>query len=111
MFTELYLKTTDPTTKWTDLFQPKWFPLWIFSILYHLFLYTIFANLVSFVFLGRSLSMNINKRLIFCLLIILLFGYFGRMHYVKDIYKGYHYDKEKAKLHIDKFFISWVFLG
>jgi hypothetical protein len=111
MFTELYLKTTDPTTQWIELFQPYWFSLFLFSVIYHIFLYTGFANLVSFVFLGHLLSLAINIRLVLCLLVIMIVGYFGRIQYVKDIYKGYKYNREKTRKHTDQFFISWVFLG
>jgi len=41
----------------------------------------------------------------------LLFGYFGRIQYVKDLYKGYHHNREATRRHTDQFFISWVFLG
>jgi hypothetical protein len=111
MFTELYLKTTNPTTQWIELFQPYWFSLWIFSVFYHILLYTGFANLVSFVFLGRLLSLAVNQRLVLSLFVIMMIGYFGRIQYVKDIYKGYEYDREKTRQHTDQFFISWIFLG
>jgi hypothetical protein len=74
-------------------------------------LYTGFANLVSYVFWGRLLSAAVQTRFVVSLFVILLFGYFGRMLYVEDLYRGYHYNKEKTREHADKFFISWVFLG
>jgi len=111
MFGELYLKTTDPHFRWQQLLEAPLLYMWILSVLYHIILYTCFANLVSYVFLGRLLSLAVNQRFIACVSVILLFGYFGRIQYVKDLYKGYHHNREATRRHTDQFFISWVFLG
>jgi hypothetical protein len=110
MFTELYLHSTDPTICLERMIREN-SGLLILSILFHTIIYSSFINLVSFIFLGKILSTMINIRLVIALLIIMSFGYIGRFYHVKDIYKAYGENIEKAREHIDKFFISWVFIG
>jgi hypothetical protein len=81
------------------------------SVIFHTLLYAVFLNLGSFIFQGKILSSVINIRLLGVLLLIMSLGYIGRMYHVREIYHAYGENLEKAKKHIDKFFISWVFLG
>ena len=110
MFTELYLRTTDPKVCIYKIIREN-SGLLLLSILFHTILYSSFLNLVSFIFFGKILSLIINIRLIIILLIIMSIGYIGRMNHVKEIYKAYGENMEKSREHIDKFFISWVFIG
>jgi hypothetical protein len=41
----------------------------------------------------------------------MIFGYVGRHYEVKDIYNAYGKNMEKARAHIDKLFITWIFIG
>jgi len=111
MFTELYLITTDPTIPLSQWFQTK-FLFWIIvSILFHTFIYTLVINLTSFIFLNRFLAVGINTRLIAILIPFMFVGYLARYWHVQDIYKAYDGDKEKTRNHLDKLYISWLFIG
>jgi len=110
MFTELYLHSTDPKISLERMIREN-YGLLILSILLHTIIYSSFLNLVSFIFFGKILSSIINIRLILTLLMIMSIGYIGRYYHVKDIYSAYGENMEKARAHIDQFFISWVFIG
>lgn len=110
MFTELYLRSTDPKTCLEKMIREN-LGLLLLSIIFHTIIYWSFLNLVSFIFLGKTLSTMMNIRLIITLLMIMSFGYIGRFYHVKDIYSAYGENMERTRAHIDKFFISWVFIG
>jgi len=111
MFTELYLQTTNPKLPFYELFGADIFFKIISSVILHTLIYTCFCNLVSYIFVGRLLSKNINIRLIISLLLIMFFGFFARFLHVKEIYKAYGYNLEKTKNHLDKLYITWVFIS
>ena len=111
MFASLYLQTTDPRLTVSQLFQGSILVGLILSILLHTTIYTSFFNLASYIFFGKLLSNIVNARLIGSLLLIMILGFYGRFLYVKNIYNAYNYDIQKAREHVDKFFISWVFLS
>lgn len=110
MFTELYLKTTDPKKSLSLLIREN-FVVILTSVIFHTIIYAAAFNLASFIFFGRLLYSTINSRLILSLLLIMSFGYIGRYYHVQEIYKTYGENKEKAKQHIDKLFIGWIFIG
>jgi hypothetical protein len=110
MFTELYLHTTDPRISLQKMIREN-YELLIVSIIFHTITYSSFLNLISFIFFGKILSSTINTRLLIVLLLIMSIGYIARFYHVKEIYNAYGGNIEKSREHIDKFFISWVFLG
>lgn len=110
MFTKLYINTTNPQHSLTDVLKNNYHAL-LLSIIFHTFIYILFINLFFFIFYGRTLKSSIQIRLIIVLLIIMSLGYIARHLHVQDIYKAYDKDVFKTREHIDKFFISWVFLG
>ena len=110
MFTELYLKTTDPNKSLSAYFRENLASI-LASVIFHTVIYVFTFNLASFIFLGRSLSSRVNTRLVLVLLFIMFFGYIGRFYHVKEIYKAYGYDKEKTRVHLDKLYIGWIFIG
>ena len=111
MLTELYLKTTDPSSTFQEVFlSPKFLFLILFSVLLHTFLYAAFFNLASWIFTGKLLSKTINFRLISSLMIIMFCGYIARMVHVRDIYSAYR-NLGDARNHVNAFFTSFVFLG
>jgi hypothetical protein len=110
MFTKLYLDTTNPKSSISQLFTQNAFSLFI-SIVLHTIVYSLFFNLASFIFYGSVLSSKINRRLIISLLIIMTFGYIARFYHVKDIYNAYDKDMEKTRNHLDKLYISWIFVA
>jgi hypothetical protein len=110
MFTKLYLDTTNPKLKLCELFKPKiLFPM-IGSIVFHTLVYTLFCNLVSYIFVNKLLSKQINTRLVVSLIIIMMFGFIARFYNVKDIYHTYR-NMKKTRNHLDKLFISWIFIS
>lgn len=110
MFTKLYLDTTNPNLTLSEMLSQNSYPILV-SVLFHTIVYVLFVNLAYSVFFGRLLSMKINSRLIFSLLIIMIFGYIARFYHVKDIYKAYNKDMSKVRTHLDQLFISWIFIA
>jgi len=111
MFTKLYLDTTNPKLPFSHLFEGKIFGPMTVSILLHTIVYTLFFNIISWVFYGKFLSNIINLRLVSSLIPIMFFGFIGRFIHVKDIYKGYNGNVEKTREYIDKHYISWIFIS
>ena len=110
MFTKLYLKTTDPRICMYKTLREN-ISMILISVIFHTLVYSSILNLASFIFLGKLLSTEINFRLITILFMIMLIGYIARIRHVKDIYHAYGENIDKARNHIDRFFISWVFIG
>jgi hypothetical protein len=111
MFTKLYLETTNPKLTLSGLFGPKILGPMIVSILVHTIVYTLFCNMVSWIFFGSILSNKINVRLLLCLVPIMIFGFIGRFIHVKDVCMAYNGNIEKTREYTDKHYISWVFLS
>jgi len=111
MFTKLYLETTNPKLSFSQMFGHKILGPMILSLLLHTIIYTFFCNMVSWIFLGSTLSKVINKRLIFSLIVIMVFGFFGRFFHVKEIYNAYRGNMERAREYTDKHYLSWVFIS
>lgn len=111
MFTKLYLETTNPKLTLSGLFGPKILGPMIVSIIVHTILYTLFTNMVSWIFFGSILSNKINMRLLVCLIPIMVFGFIGRFIHVKEVYQAYNGNMEKTREYTDKHYISWVFLS
>ena len=110
MFTDVYLRTTDPTVTFSQMIRASIEGI-VLSTLFHTLIYCIFANLASYVFLGAILSSTVQFRLAISLLLIMFFGYMARFFHVKEIFQAYHHDKEKTREHLDKLYISWIFIG
>ena len=111
MFTELYLQTTDPKLPFSQLISTPILTNMIVSIVFHTIVYASFVNLLSFIFTGKILSTSINYRLLVALLVIMTFGFIARFFHVKEIYKAYNNDLDKTRNHLDKLFISWIFIS
>lgn len=107
MFTDVYLTTTNPRLSLNELFRINV----LISVIFHTVLYTAFFNLASYIFLGKSLSTIVNIRLVVSLLIIMIVGFFARFLHVKEIYRAYNYDMTKTRAHLDKLYISWIFIS
>jgi uncharacterized membrane protein (DUF485 family) len=110
MFTDLYFKTTDPKMGFSDFVKENLRGISL-SILFHTLIYVLFLNLVSFIFLNKPLTLKINVKLVISLFIIMILGYIARFYQVKDIYQRYENNLEQTRKHIDKAYITWVFLG
>jgi len=111
MFTKLYLDTTNPKLELFQLFkQPIVFPM-IISIVFHTVIYVLFLNMVSYIFTGKNLSLQINIRLVVCLLFIMIFGFIARFFHVKEIYKAYNEDIGKTRIYLDNLYVTWIFIS
>jgi hypothetical protein len=111
MFTKLYLDTTNPKLRFYQLYQqPILIPM-ILSIVFHTIIYTLFVNLVSYIFLGKILSNTVNTRLVISLLFIMVFGFIGRFYHVKDVYQAYNENTEKTRDYLDKLYVTWIFIS
>lgn len=111
MFTELYLRTTDPDFRLLQFLEPRVFCMAVLSIALHAAAYVFFVNLMYYCFTGRFLNTKINMRLISVLVVIMFAGYIGRVLHIKDVYSGYNYDKEKTRIHVNQHYNSWIFIG
>lgn len=110
MFTKLYVDTTNPRLTFSEFIAPRILKPMLLSIIFHTILYSLFCNIVSWIFFGVILSNKINKRLIIFLLIIMSFGFIGRFIHVKDVYNAYG-NIEKTRTHLDKLYITWIFIS
>ena len=110
MFTKLYLDTTNPKLTISEFLGPEILGPIIISIIVHTIFYTLFCNMISWIFFGSILSNKINIRLLVCLVPIMMFGFIGRFIHVKEIDKAYG-NTEKIREYTDKHYISWVFLS
>lgn len=111
MFTKLYLDTTNPKLTLSDFLGPKILGPMIISLIVHTILYILFSNMVSWVFLGYILSNKINMRLLMVLVPIMIFGFIGRFIHVKEVYQAYNGNMEKTRNHLDRLYISWIFIS
>ena len=111
MFTKLYLDTTNPKLRFAELFQPTIFFPMISSVVFHTIIYSLFLNMVSYIFFGKVLSTEINKRILLFLFPIMFFGFLGRFFHVKEVHRAYDGDMIKTRNHLDKLYISWIFIS
>ena len=111
MFTDLYLQTTNPKLGLSQWIRPPILPRLLGSIVFHTVAYASFVNLVSFIFTGKLLSRVINYRLIVSIALIMMVGFIARFFHVKEIHKAYRHDLDKTRAHLDKLYISWLFLS
>jgi hypothetical protein len=111
MFTKLYLDSTNPNLRFDQLFDSSIFFVMILSVVVHTIIYTLFTNMVSWIFFGKILSKQINKRLLLSLILIMFFGFIARFIHVKEIYNAYNGNMEKTRNHLDKLYISWIFIS
>ena len=111
MFTDLFLVTTNPKLTFNEFISFRIVKRILISVIFHTTIYFLFFNLASYLFFGKALSNIVNQRLIWFLLTIMFFGYFGRFLHVKEIYKAYNEDMEKTRSHLDKLYITWIFVG
>ena len=47
----------------------------------------------------------------YVLILIMMFGYIGRVVHVKHIYKAFNNDVEKASSFVNQHYNSWIFIG
>lgn len=111
MFTELYLKTTDPRLSFSHFFNGAMLTKIFLSVVFHTVVYSSFANLSWFIFTGKLLSPSINSRLFVSITLIMIFGFMARFLHVKEIYKAYNEDLDKTRNHLDKLYITWLFIS
>ena len=111
MFTKLYLDTTNPKLKFEQLLQQPIFTSIIVSVLFHTILYALFFNMAHFIFFRKVLSNVSNKLLLSFLIPIMFFGFFARFYHVKEIYNAYNGDMIKTRQHLDKLYVSWIFIS
>ena len=111
MFTKLYLDTTNPKLKFEHLLQQPIFISIIVSVLFHTILYALFFNMAHFIFFRKVLSNESNILLLSFLIPIMFFGFFARFYHVKEIYNAYNGDMIKTRQHLDKLYVSWIFIS
>ena len=110
MFTDLYFKTTDPQMGFSVFVKENLRGISL-SIIFHTVIYVLFLNLVSYIFFFFFLTLKINVNFVIILFVIMILGYIARFYQVKEIYQIYANDLEKTRKHVDKAYVTWVFLG
>lgn len=111
MLTELYLQTTNPKLTLGQFFSASILSGVFASAVFHAIIYSAFLNAANYVFLGTPLGLAVNARLFVMLLIIMSVGYLARFFHVKDIYRAYNRDEEATRKHLNKLYISWIFIA
>jgi hypothetical protein len=111
MFTKLFLLTTDPKLRWSSFFSVSIFSMITISVLFHTIIYALFCNIVSYIFYGKILSKIVNIRLCIALLLIMFFGYIGRLMHAKEAYNDFNDNYDKTKNYIQQHYNSWIFIG
>jgi hypothetical protein len=79
--------------------------------LFHTIIYALFFNMAHYIFFRKFLSKETNKILLAFLIPIMFFGFFARFYHVKEIYNAYNGDMVKTRNHLDKLYISWLFIS
>lgn len=111
MFTKLYLDTTNPKLGVHEMFKPSILIPIIGSVVFHTIIYAVFCNMTHYIFFRKILSNETNKLLLVFLILIMFFGFFARFYHVKDIYNAYNGDMVKTRNHLDRLYISWIFIS
>ena len=110
MFTKLYLATTNPTQSFSQMLSQNMRGI-LLSTVFHTAAYLLFVNAVHYAFLGRLLPVSVSKRLAAVLSLIMFFGYMARFYHVKDVYNAYHQHAINTRNHLDKLYITWLFIA
>jgi hypothetical protein len=110
MFTKLFLNTTDPTKTFSEIFSENAIQI-VLSVFFHTFIYIKTINFANYLFNGKYFSKKVNAKLLVAFLIIMFAGYVARYYHVKEIYSAYNYNLEKTRNHLDKLYITWLFIG
>lgn len=105
MFTKLYLDTTQPGQEPSSLLRDQRIYA---SAFVHTMIYMVLIAMISSVFSVKKID-YIN--LFVVSMIIQIIGYPARAWHVNEIYKSYGENQEAAREHVDKHYISWVFIG
>lgn len=111
MFTKLYLDTTNPKLHFSQLLQQPIITSIVVSVLFHTILYALLCNMAHYIFFRKFLSNETNKMLLAFLIPIMFFGFFARFFHVKEVYNAYNGDMVKTRNHLDKLYISWIFIS
>lgn len=112
IFSRIFLETLDPKTEYKRLFSPDI----AISILFHTIFYLIILLLIT-KFSGMKITTNGWKRITLFLLLIMTFGYFGRLYRSKSIYEtlmleGITEDEARKKtkeIMINGYFVFYFF--
>ena len=107
---EIYLETTNPKTEYLRILKADV----MISILIHVVIYITSLFLLTKV---TNIKVKINEKLIIGLVILMIFGYFGRLLRSKSIFNNLllNYKEkialEKTRKIIDNSYIVWYFLS
>jgi len=111
MLTKLYLDTTNPELTIEQFFSYKIFSPMIYSLLFHTIIYMSFLNVANYIFTQRILSGETNLMIFVFLILFMFAGFIARFYHVKEIYSAYNKDMVKTREHLDKLYISWLFIS
>jgi len=81
---ESYLRTTDPKAKYSSLID---FHV-LFSIVFHTFIYVLVIKGIMHLFSVKHKNISISY-LVVVLVLLMVFGYAGRLYRAKTIYQGF----------------------
>ena len=83
----------------------------VYDNFFHTIIYSIFINVVYFIFSGKMFSNIINIRLVIVLILIMIFGYVGRIIRIKDIYQTFHHNEKITREFTNQSYNTFIFLG
>lgn len=107
MNSNLYKLSTDPDTEYLTLIKN---PEVYMSILIHTILYTLSLIVITHIVFKISLDTLLIIRLIIFFVVVMFFGYIGRLARSKNLMKTFK-NKKIVKNMIDKAYIQWYFLS
>tara|TARA_B100001989_G_scaffold166147_1_gene119558 strand:+ start:203 stop:526 length:324 start_codon:yes stop_codon:yes gene_type:complete len=107
MNSNLYKLSTDPDTEYLTLIKN---PEVYMSILIHTILYILTIIVITKIIFKISLDNSVLYRIVFFLIVVMFFGYIGRLARSKNLMKTFK-NKKIVKNMIDNAYIQWYFLS
>jgi hypothetical protein len=108
MFTKLYLDTTSPGLTPKGILRDQRI---YWSALFHTIMYLFLFEIMSVVFFGKLLPQSTAVKFLALVGGLQVLGYAARVEHVNRVYETYGDDKDAARAHIDKQYITWFFIG
>lgn len=106
--TSLYFRTTDPRLAWTDFFS---WPMQVsiaWSIAVHTSVYVAMVNMACWVATGKGFAHN--DRLVLALVIVMYFGYIGRLWHAKAVLAATACPS-RTRQFMNQHYNTWLFIG
>ena len=105
-FTALYFETINPLTPYYRLFSMDV----LFSIVLHVIVYISFIKIIDCIFTFK-IPFNTYKNILYFLIILMMFGYVGRLARSKSLYKTTQKNLEKTIDIMNNAYFTYYFIA